>query len=120
MHSCGKINAILESLIDIGLDVVNLQQPRALGLEEVGRQFRGRICFESLCDIQHTLPLKDPDDIRAEARLLLEHWSTPDGGFIVSDYGDGQAIGVAVDKKRVMLDAFAEADPWRGTATREK
>jgi hypothetical protein len=113
MHSCGKVNAILEDLIEIGLDVVNLQQPTALGIEEVGRQFAGRICFESLCDIQHTLPFKDHRAIREEARLLLERWSTPAGGFILSDYGDGQAIGVDADKKRVMLEAFLEAAPWR-------
>jgi len=113
MHSCGKVNAILESLIEIGLDVINLQQPRALGIEEIGRQFRGRICFESLCDIQHTLPFKNTDEIGAEARLLLEQWATPDGGFILSDYGDGRAIGVEPEKKQAMLAAFMEADPWR-------
>lgn len=113
MHSCGKVNAILESLIEVGLDVINLQQPRALGVEEIGRQFRGRICFESLCDIQHTLPFKGADEIRQEARLLLQHWAVPEGGFILSDYGDGQAIGVELEKKRIMLDAFLEADPWR-------
>ena len=113
MHSCGKINAILEDLIGIGLDVVNLQQPRALGIEEIGRQFCGRICFESLCDIQHTLPFKGVAEIQAEARLLLEHWAAPDGGFILSDYGEGEAIGVELEKKRMMLDAFLEADPWR-------
>ncbi len=116
MHSCGKVNAILEDLIDIGLDVINLQQPTALGIEEVGRQFRGRICFESLCDIQQTLPFKEPEAIRAEARLLLEQWGAPEGGFILSDYGDGQAIGVGMEKKRVMLEAFLEADPWKKTA----
>ena len=113
MHSCGKINAILEGLIEIGLDVINLQQPRVLGIEEIGRRFRGRICFESLCDIQHTLPFKGPDEIREEAGLLLDRWSAPAGGFILSDYGDGAAIGVPVEKKRIMLDAFLEADPWR-------
>jgi hypothetical protein len=113
MHSCGKVNAILGDLIEIGLDVVNLQQPRALGIEAIGEQFRVRICFESLCDIQHTLPFKGPDEIRAEARLLLEHWSTPQGGFILSDYGDGEAIGVDAEVKRCMLDAFLEADRWR-------
>lgn len=113
MHSCGKVNAILEGLIEVGLDVINLQQPRALGVEEIGRQFRGRICFESLCDIQHTLPFKGADEIRQEARLLLQHWTVPEGGFILSDYGDGQAIGVELEKKRIMLDAFLEADPWR-------
>jgi uroporphyrinogen decarboxylase len=113
MHSCGRVNAILESLIEIGLDVINLQQPRALGIEEVGAKFRGRLCFESLCDIQHTLPLKGPDDIRAEAELLLREWATPQGGFVLSDYGDGRAIGVSDETKQIMLDAFVEADRWR-------
>jgi len=113
MHSCGKVNAIIDSLIEIGVDVINLQQPRALGIEDVGRRFRGRVCFESLCDIQHTLPMGGPEDIRAEARLLLEHWATADGGFVLSDYGDGAAIGVAPEKKQVMFEAFAEADPWK-------
>ena len=113
MHTCGKVNAIMESLIEIGLDVINLQQPRVLGIEEIGERFRGRICFESLCDIQHTLPLKGEKEIREEARLLLEQWATHDGGFFLSDYGDGEAIGVAVEKKQIMLDAFLDADPWR-------
>ena len=113
MHSCGKVNKIIDPLIEIGLDAINLQQPRALGIEEVGKQYAGRICFESLCDIQATLPYADADEIRAEARLLLQHWSTPAGGFVLSDYGDGQAIGVPLWKKEVMLQAFREFDPYR-------
>jgi uroporphyrinogen decarboxylase len=112
MHSCGKINAILGSLIEIGVDVIEPQQPRTLGIEAIGRQFRGKVCFASLCDIQHTLPFKDDDEIRAEAELLLNEWSTPEGGFILIDYGDGAAIGVSLEKKRVMLEAFLKADPW--------
>jgi uroporphyrinogen decarboxylase len=113
MHSCGRVNEIIPSLIDIGLDVINLQQPRALGIEDIGQQFKGRICFESLCDIQHTLPFKDAAAIQEEAQLLLEHWATPTGGFILSDYGDGRAIGVPLDKKKIMLDAFLGADPYK-------
>jgi uroporphyrinogen decarboxylase len=112
MHSCGRVNEILPSLIDIGLNVINLQQPRALGIEDIGRQFQGKLCFESLCDIQHTLPFKDAKAIQEEAQLLLQQWSTPKGGFIISDYGDGRAIGVPLEKKRIMLDAFLDADPY--------
>ncbi len=108
MHSCGHINEVIAEWIDCRLDVVNLQQPTNLGIEEIGRRFRGRICFESLCDIQMTLPWKSAEEIRTEARLLLEHWATPEGGFVLSDYGDGRAIGVADDKKRVMLQAFID------------
>ncbi len=113
MHSCGKVNDIIEGLIDIGLDVINLQQPRALGIEEIGRRFRGRIAFSSLCDIQRTLPFEDDEAIREEARLLLKEWAGERGGFVLSDYGDGRAIGVPPEKKRVMFDAFMEADPFR-------
>lgn len=112
MHSCGKINAILESLVEIGLDVIEPQQPTTLGIEEIGRRFSGRICFASLCDIQHTLPFKQEPEIAAEARLLLREWSTPNGGFILIDYGDGAAIGVGLEKKQAMLETFLQADPF--------
>jgi uroporphyrinogen-III decarboxylase len=117
MHSCGRINKIIPSLIEIGCDVLNLQQPTTNGIEETGTEFAGRICFQTLCDIQHTLPFKSADEIRAEARQLLEYWSVPSGGFILSDYGDGRAIGVSDEKKRIMLDAFLEADPWKDPVT---
>lgn len=114
MHSCGKVDAYIDSLIEAGVNVLNLQQPRVFGdLAAFGRRFAGRVCLESLCDIQHTLPFADDDAIRAEARLLIQHWGTPAGGFILSDYGDGQAIGVPLEKKQVMLDAFLAADRWR-------
>ncbi len=108
MHSCGHVNDIVGEWIDCGLDVVNLQQPTNLGIVEMGWRYRGRICFESLCDIQMTLPWKDAEAIRAEAKLLIDHWATPQGGFVLSDYGDGAAIGVPIEKKRIMLEAFIE------------
>ncbi|NIM94068.1 MAG: hypothetical protein GTO18_10210 [Anaerolineales bacterium] len=113
MHTDGKINEILEDLIEIGLDSVNLQQPRTLGIEEIGKNFRGRIAFETTCDIQHTLPKKSNAEIADEARMLVEHWATPEGGFTITDYGEGRAIGVEREKKEVMFNAFIEADPYR-------
>lgn len=108
LHTCGKVNAFLGRFRACGFDVVNLQQPRLLGIEEVGRQHRGKMCFLSLVDIQRTLTKGTPEEIRAEARLLLEKWGTPQGGFIVGDYGDGEAIGVSLDRKQIMFDAFME------------
>jgi len=108
MHSCGHVNDIVGEWIDCGLDVVNLQQPTNLGIEQMGARYRGKICFESLCDIQMTLPFRSAKSIREEAGLLIEHWATPQGGFILSDYGDGAAIGVPIEKKRIMLQAFIE------------
>ena len=113
LHSCGKVNKIIGDLIGIGFDVLNLQQPTVLGIEEVGKAFAGKICCQSLCDIQKTLPFKEGAEIVEEARALIHHWGTEAGGFILGDYGDGEAINVPLIKKRIMFDAFLEADRWK-------
>jgi uroporphyrinogen-III decarboxylase len=109
LHSCGRINELIQEFVELGLDVINLQQPRALGIEEIGKNFRGKICFESLVDIQRTLPGGTPDEIEEEARLLLECWSTPEGGFILSDYDESEAIAASYEQKKMMFEAFKKA-----------
>jgi len=113
MHSCGKINKAIPMLIDAGCDVLNMQQPRTNGIEEVGRSLAGKVCFETLCDIQKTLPAGDRAQIETEAERLMDCWGTPDGGFILGDYGDHRAIGTLPETKQFMLDTFRRLDPWR-------
>jgi len=108
VHSCGKVNDVIQGFIDAGADAVNLQQPRALGIEEIGRRYRGMITFESLSDIQASLPTGDADLIAADARALAEHWMTERGGFVLSDYGDGVAIGASPEAKMIMYRAFSD------------
>ncbi len=107
MHSDGMINDIIEEWIDCGLDVVELEQPQALGIEEIGRRFRGRICFEGSSDSQATLPKKDRELIRKEARALWDNWATDSGGFIAV-CGHGPDIGVPDEVIRMAFEAFEE------------
>lgn len=110
VHSCGKVNEIIQGYIEAGVNVVNLQQPRALGIAEIGDRFRGRIAFESLSDIQSTLPTEDRALVEQDVRDLIEHWAEAEGGFVFSDYGDNQAIGVEdPDIKRFMYQCFSQA-----------
>jgi hypothetical protein len=37
---------------------------------------------------------------------LLAHWATSDGGFILSDYDDSEAIEVSYEQKKIMFEAF--------------
>lgn len=112
-HSCGRVNELIPGFIEAGVDVLNLQQPLALGIEEMGRRFAGKVCFSTICDIQKTLPHKGEEAIRQEARSLLDHWATPEGGLILTDYGDFSAFGAAGWKKEAMVKAFMEFDPWK-------
>jgi uroporphyrinogen decarboxylase len=105
VHSCGKVNEIVEGYIRAGVNVVNLQQPRALGITEIGQRYRGRIAFSSLADIQATLPTGDRRMIDQDAEQLMAHWASRQGGFVLSDYGDSEAIGVR--------DRFAKRHMYR-------
>ncbi len=113
VHSCGKVNEIVEGYIRAGVNVVNLQQPRALGIREIGERYRGRIAFQSLADIQTTLPTGDRRRVAEDADLLMAHWATPQGGFIFSDYGSNAAIGVNDGTiKRFMYDEFSRRSAY--------
>jgi len=106
LHSCGKVNDFVPLFVDVGADVLNLQQPRTYGIRELGEEWAGKVCFLTTVDIQATLPKEDPDAVRAEARELVEHWSTPEGGLIVFNYGDSEGIGVSDAIAEVMFKEF--------------
>jgi uroporphyrinogen decarboxylase len=108
LHSCGRINQFVPTLIELGVDVLNMQQSRSYGLVEFGEAFRGKVCFAATVDIQTTMPRGIEEEVREEARLLVQHWSTPEGGMIAFDYGDWQAIGVAPPAPYVMFDEFSK------------
>ncbi|MCF7838595.1 MAG: hypothetical protein K9N49_08185, partial [Candidatus Marinimicrobia bacterium] len=65
LHSCGDITAILDDLIEIGLDVIQMDQQENMGLERLGAEFGGRITFWCPVDIQATMAHGSLDDIRA-------------------------------------------------------
>lgn len=117
LHSCGRVNELVPLFIEAGIDVLNMQQPRCYGIEELGRRFAGKVAFLTTVDIQATLPAGQPDAIREEADLLVKHWSTPAGGLIVFNYGDPEALAVKPEMADVMFRAFDRLkDFWHQTA----
>ena len=116
LHSCGRINAFVPTFLELGVDVLNMQQSQNYGLVEFGEQYRGRVCFLATVDIQSTLPRGIEEEVREEARLLVRHWSTPSGGMIAFDYGDWPALRVASKTVETMFDEFVKLqDYWRTT-----
>jgi hypothetical protein len=109
-HTCGRVNDLLEEFIEIGCDVLDVEQPHALGIEEISRRYAGRVCFAATCDIQRTLPLKTPDEVREEARLLLRSWGTPSGGFIGVEYDAPEHIAIPAENLRAMGEEWLRGD----------
>lgn len=84
-HSCGAIYSLIEELIEIGIDVLNPLQPRARGmdLKAIKKNFGDKISFHGGIDLQHTLPIGTPEEVRAEARNRKEVLGQR-GGYILA------------------------------------
>jgi hypothetical protein len=101
----GDISAIMDDVLALPLDVVEIMQPHAVGLERWGELLgragtrgaggspaapgkagatpapRGR-CAKVSVDMMTTLATGTPAQCAAEARRLVETFHTPQGGFI--------------------------------------
>lgn len=108
-HIDGKVNDIIPDLIELGVDIINIHQPRLLGIDEISAIARGKVCFEVAVDVQHTMPTGDKALIEAEAKELVEKWGTEKGGIIGVEYGYLHAIGTT---KEAMLHALASFEKY--------
>lgn len=118
LHSCGRINAFVPALIDLGVDVLNMQQTRNYGLVEFGEQFRGKVCFLATVDIQATLPRGVEGEVREEARQIVRHWSTPAGGLIAFGCDDWESVGIDAKTIDTMFDEYIKLQNYWQNAAR--
>ncbi len=80
IHSCGKVDELLDDLIAIGLNCFNPFQPEVMDVDGLMRKYRGRLAFHGGLSTQKTLPYGTPDDVRRATRHLLDLGR--DGGYI--------------------------------------
>jgi len=104
LHSCGDISAILEDLIDAGLDLIQMDQQENMGMEFLGEKFGGRITFWCPVDIQATMAHGSLEDIRAYCRKLVTTLGRPQGGFMARWYSDPAGAG----HRQEAIDAMCE------------
>ncbi|MEZ5276761.1 MAG: uroporphyrinogen decarboxylase family protein [Opitutaceae bacterium] len=108
LHSCGHIVSILDDLIEIGLDVIQMDQQENMTVESLGERFGGRITFWCPVDIQQTMARGDPDEIRAYCRKMVAHLGRPNGGFIAKWYSDPAGAGHTPEAIEAMCDEFVK------------
>ena len=51
--------------------------------------------------------------IRSEAQAIVDNWGILDGGLIINDYGNLDAVGVSLERIRWIYDAFIRCDRYR-------
>jgi hypothetical protein len=113
MHSCGQNLELVPALIDAGLDVINLLQPRIFPIPRL-KELRGRIAFEMVGDMQTTLPTGDRDAIRREIEEIVDACCAETGGLVVMkvDRMFTEADGVAPELAGFCEAEYRRLDPW--------
>lgn len=106
-HSCGQVAELIAEMIDIGVDVVQLDQPRLIGHRQLADRFGARVCFWNAVDIQWAAgPGITTCDVTAEVAAMLAPFAGT--GIMVRHYGEPDDIGLCEDFHEASYRAFMQ------------
>ncbi|MHA1604193.1 MAG: uroporphyrinogen decarboxylase family protein [Candidatus Freyarchaeota archaeon] len=82
-HCCGAIEPLIPHLIDLGVDVLQVIQPLARGMEpeSLKKSYGDKLTFNGGIDVQRLLPKGTPEEIRAECKRVIRILGR-NGGYI--------------------------------------
>ena len=83
VHSCGNIEKVIPSLIEMGLDVLNPVQPEAMDLATLKKEYGGKLTFWGGISTQQALPFGSPEEVKQETRRVSDLMSKG-GGYILA------------------------------------
>jgi len=83
MHSCGKVEEVIDDLIEAGIDVLNPMQPECNDLAWIKENYGDRLSFWGGIGVQSVMPHGTPDDVRQAVRQTAEQFSTG-GGLLLA------------------------------------
>jgi len=83
-HSCGRLNDLLEDLIEIGVDIVNPVQVSAMGdTAQLKQRYGDRLVFWGGIDTQYILPHGTVEEVEQEVHKRI--WDlAPGGGYVAA------------------------------------
>lgn len=108
-HSCGDIITLIPEMVDINVDVVQMDQPRLMGYENLIKASRGKLCFFNCIDNQWSaFPETSIEDIKEETERMIDVYTKmmPHGGLIMKHYLAPWDIGLSKEKEMAIADTF--------------
>lgn len=82
-HSDGNIEPIIDELIEVGIDVLNPVQPKAMDPATLKKRYGTRLSFWGTIDEQETLPFGTVESVRREVQERIRTMA-PGGGFMIA------------------------------------
>lgn len=105
-HCCGQVSEYMELFVEAGCDVLQLDQPTLMGIDWLGQNYGGKLCFWNCVDIQSTMGSGDLNAIDDEARYQVWRLGNFRGGFMVKAYQQPGDIGITAEQVDRQYHAF--------------
>jgi hypothetical protein len=105
-HCCGQVRDYMQMFVEGGCDVLQLDQPTLMGIEWLGENYGGKICFWNSIDIQTTIGSGDLDAIEDEAHRQIWLLGNYGGGFMVKAYQQPESVGMSCAQAQRQFEAF--------------
>lgn len=102
MHSDGDVRELAEDLIDVGVDVINLQD-RVNGIDWIKENLAQKVCVDLDVDRQDITVSGTPDQIDAMIREEIEKIGSPQGGLMMTY---GLYPGTPLQNAKAVMDAM--------------
>lgn len=105
-HCCGQVRDYMDMFVEGGCDVLQLDQPELMGIDWLGENYGGKLCFWNPVDIQKTLPTGDLALIEEEAHRQVWRLGNFGGGFMVKSYQQPMSIRISQEASEAQYQAF--------------
>lgn len=108
-HICGAVGGLIPELIDLGVDVIQLDQPRLVGHEPLADRFGGKVCFWNTVDTLWSVAApRTPDELRTEVAAMIRPFARFGGGLMLRHYPFPRDLGLSPEFHVHTARAFAE------------
>ena len=81
-HTDGNIMDIADQICEIAPNILN-PQDKANGVDNIAREFKGRMCIDLDVDRQYALPFGTPQEIRDLVEYEIKTLGSPKGGLMM-------------------------------------
>lgn len=104
MHSDGDVRELVEDVIEIGIDVVNLQD-LVNGIDWIEAHLKNRVCIDLDIDRQRITRFGTPDQIHRHIREAVQRLGSRRGGLMLTH---GLYPGIPLENVKAVMDAMEE------------
>lgn len=102
LHCDGNVNAILEDLVNIGIDALHpIQRKAHMNIAEIKEEFGDKICLIGNVDVIKVLPFGTREEITSQAKECIRA-AAPGGGYVLAS--DHSLTGISLERANTMFE----------------